>query len=275
MLLSEVSNDVSSGVPSEVSQNVWQALAKPMKKFKTNLEFKLSKNITARVLGRTEDGTRLLLKLSSEMEILSAIKQDGSIPIPPYIRKGRSDLKDRKQYQTNYAQVEGSVAAPTAGLHFSKEVLSEIEKRKIEVDYVTLHVSQWSFSQVADNFNVSKESYSILESTWNKILKARNSGGRVIAVGTTTVRALESFFLLEQKKFDTLVQSDLFVKPGFNFNVVDSLITNFHQPNSTHLAMVSAFFKQSNIEQIYKHALISSYRFLSYGDSCFLDKNCA
>ena len=253
---------------------IWQALAKPMKKFKTGLEFLLAENISAKVVGRTEDQSRLLLELSSSIDLLEAIKNNGSIPIPPYIRGGKSDVEDKKVYQTEYAQHEGSVAAPTAGLHFSKTVFDDLKTQGIRKSFVTLHVNQWSFSQVIKDFKVTEEAYSISEDTWKDIIETKENGGRVVAVGTTTVRALESFFLLKQKQFNTFIDSNLFIKPGFEFGVVDSLLTNFHQPNTTHLSLISALFGKENIKQIYTHALDSDYRFLSYGDACFLDKNC-
>ena len=164
------------------------------------------------------------------------------------------------------------MAAPTAGLHFSKTIFDKLESRGIKKSFITLHVNQWSFSQVVNDFKVTEEAYSIDKDTWNSIVETKENGGRVIAVGTTTVRALESFALLEDKKFGALENSNLFIKPGFKFQIVDSLLTNFHQPNTTHLALISALFKKDNIEAIYKHALENNYRFLSYGDACFLDK---
>ena len=177
-------------------------------------------------------------------------------------------------YQTEYAEHEGSVAAPTAGLHFSKTVFDDLETRGIKKSFVTLHVNQWSFSQVVKDFKVTEEAYSISEDTWKNILETKENGGRIIAVGTTTVRALESFFLLKNKEFNTFIDSNLFIKPGFEFGVVNSLLTNFHQPSTTHLSLVSALFGEGNIKELYSHALCSDYRFLSYGDACFLDKNC-
>lgn len=256
----------------QVQDNIWEALAKPMKKFRAGLEFALSSEIKAKVIGRTQDLSRLLLELDSKQDILDAIKATGTMPIPPYIRSGRSDAQDLQLYQTEYAQHEGSVAAPTAGLHFSKELISKLEARKIEIDFVTLHVSQWSFSPIAQDFKVSQEYYQIAKDTWSNILQAKNQGRRVIAVGTTSVRALESRALLDSDVGADFQASSLFIKPGFEFKIIDCMITNFHQPNSTHLALVSAFLGQG-VQEVYQHALGNEYRFLSYGDGCLFEKN--
>lgn len=258
----------------QIKEHTWEALARPMKKFTVGLEFYLSEAIKAKVLGRSDDLSRIHLELSSKTDIVEAIKQTGLMPIPPYIRAGRSDLLDREQYQTEYAQHEGSVAAPTAGLHFSKELFDRLKQKGFEMDFVTLHVSQWSFSQVmSDQLKVSEEYYQVSEQAWNKIFKAKKAGRRVLAVGTTSVRALESRALLSDDIGSDFQASSLFIQPGFEFKIVDCMITNFHQPNSTHLALVSAFLGEQRIREVYKHALKGKYRFLSYGDGCYFEKS--
>ena len=257
-----------------IKANTWEALARPMKKLITGLEFELSPLIKAKVVGRSEDLSRILLNLSSAVNIIQAIKETGSMPIPPYIRAGKSDLLDREQYQTEYAEHEGSVAAPTAGLHFSKELIAGIREKGIEIDFVTLHVSQWSFSLAPEQGTqkVSEEYYKVSAESWERIQKARKEGRRVITVGTTCVRALESRALLGDDVAEEFQASSLYIKSGFEFQVVDAMITNFHQPNSTHLALVGTFFGGLEIEEVYQHALREEYRFLSYGDGCFLER---
>ena len=257
----------------QISPKIWEALARPMKKLFAGLEFDLNGLIKAKVIGRSEDLTRIILELNSKRDLIEAIKETGLMPIPPYIRDGKSDALDREQYQTEYAEHEGSVAAPTAGLHFSKQLLFALRDKGIEVDFVTLHVSQWSFSQVAeDTKTVSEEYYQVNKQTWDKIREAKKNNRRIIAVGTTSVRALESRALLVNDFDSDFQASSLFIKPGFDFKVVDSMITNFHQPNSTHLMLVSAFLGEQKIKEVYDHALASNYRFLSYGDGCYLEK---
>lgn len=266
-------------------QSCWECLARPMKRFKEGFEFSLSQTIAAKTLGRNEAGDRLLLELSSKTDELIAdcIEREGSLPIPPYIRGGHSDELDVEFYQTIFATTPGSIAAPTAGLHFTKKLLEDLATAGVEILTLTLHVGVGSFLPINEsgpmNHTMVSEQFLINEKTRSSIAKAKKENRRIIAVGTTTVRALEGkakndpdFFeadrLDENKELES---TNIFIQSGFDFKVVDSLFTNFHQPRSTHLSLVSAFVGVETIKKAYTHALASDYRFLSYGDAMFLD----
>ncbi len=269
----------------------WQLIGKPLKKIFKLGKVKLSNALSINLIEKSEDSRYLVGKLEiDESKILQPIdsydalinllKEEAITPIPPYIRHGNSTKQDQINYQTVYATDSGSVAAPTAGLHFTKELLDEIRDFGVTVSYVTLHVGPASFIQAdykeGDSF--FSESYKVQEQVWSDILKRKSEGGRIIAVGTTTVRSLESFAILKDENFkhniennDEFHMTSLYISPGFDFKIVDCMFTNFHQPGSTHLSLVSAFIGRSEIEQVYNHALANDYRFLSYGDSSFLE----
>jgi len=266
-------NSAAAGVPV-------QALARPMRKARAGDELRLSENLRAFVLGRSEEGDRLELELKSVREgesVQELITRDGTMPIPGYIRGGRAVPADRESYQTLFASSEGSVAAPTAGLHFTPALCAELSKRGIELAEITLHVGPASFQPVRDPSQpeVSQEFYSVSRSVREKMAAARSRGGRIIAVGTTTMRALESFALIPDRdsvKDDQLCATGLFIKPGFQFRAADLLMTNFHQPETTHLLLVAAYIGEAETEKIYRHALAGEYRFLSYGDAMLLER---
>ncbi|HMO17745.1 MAG TPA: tRNA preQ1(34) S-adenosylmethionine ribosyltransferase-isomerase QueA [Oligoflexia bacterium] len=273
---------------------IWEALARPMKAFREGIVFKLCLGIKAKVLGKSENKRFLLLQLAKddsikeinaipEESILSIIEREGSIPIPPYIRGGRSDDSDRNDYQTVFAAQKGSVAAPTAGLHFTDEILEDLLSSGVSIEFLTLHVGAASILPLKDDseneLNSENrpgiESFFVSSDLWSKILKTKESGKRVIAVGTTVVRAIETLALSEdtENMLDSWQESNLFIVPGFQFKVVDCMFTNFHQPRSTHLALVEAFIGSKAIKALYRHALDNNYRFLSYGDSTFIELN--
>ena len=264
--------------PSASREKV-QALARPMKKARAGDELKLSNGLRGFVLGRSEEGDRLELELRTVIEgdsVTDLIAREGRMPIPGYIREGRADQSDSESYQTLFAKTEGSVAAPTAGLHFTPEVCESLKQRGIELAEITLHVGLASFQPVRDASQpeVSEEFYSIGSETRNKIENTKRAGARIVAVGTTTMRALESFALLPKTDSigeEELLPTKLFIKPGFEFRVADILMTNFHQPETTHLMLVAAFIGEPETEQIYRHALEGPYRFLSYGDAMLLE----
>lgn len=263
--------------------NRWEALARPMRKFKEGMVFALSANIQARVIGRTAEGTRLILELQplggEPLDLL--IERDGAMPLPGYIRNGVADAEDRDFYQTVFAREIGSVAAPTAGLHFTLALLEELRGVGIEHCFLTLHVGLASFAPVRDvaAHQMTNERYEISPRCIEAIARTKARGGRVVVVGTTATRALESAALADETLFErepTEVVSgstELMIQPGFTFRVVDLLMTNFHQPFTTHLLLVAAFIGELEIEQIYQHALAGSYRFLSYGDSMLLERS--
>jgi len=207
--------------------------------------------------------------------ILETLNEIGHMPLPPYIVRDDSN-EDAKRYQTVYAKNDGAVAAPTAGLHFDDELLANLKKQGIDHAFVTLHVGAGTFQPVkVENIKSHKmhsEQYEINQDTVDKIERAKAKGGRVIAVGTTAVRTLESASLggnLRSQKSDT----EIFIYPGFKFQVVDAMITNFHLPKSSLLMLVSAFIGFEEMHQTYQHAISKEYRFFSYGDAMLLEKS--
>jgi S-adenosylmethionine:tRNA ribosyltransferase-isomerase len=206
--------------------------------------------------------------------ILNVLNEIGHIPLPPYIN--REDSKeDQSRYQTVYAKNDGAVAAPTAGLHFDEMLLSSLENQGINHTFVTLHVGAGTFQPVKvediESHKMHSEYYEISTETIDKIEQAKALGGRIIAVGTTAVRALESASVngsLKHQKGDT----DIFIYPGFKFQIVDAMITNFHLPKSSLLMLVSAFIGFEEMFETYNHAIKEKYRFFSYGDAMLLEK---
>ena len=201
--------------------------------------------------------------------VFALLERFGELPLPPYIEH-QPDGEDAKRYQTVVAKNPGAVAAPTAGLHFDEQILSQLKELGVQQATVTLHVGAGTFSPVREE-DLSKhkmhhEWFSIPESTLHAIEKTQGHGGRIVAVGTTSLRALESHALTGQKSGET----NLFITPGFQFKTVDCLLTNFHLPKSTLLMLVSAFAGMDNIRTAYQHAIAQKYRFFSYGDAMFL-----
>lgn len=201
--------------------------------------------------------------------VLTLLERFGELPLPPYIEH-QPDGEDAKRYQTVVAKNPGAVAAPTAGLHFDEQILTQLKALGVQQSAVTLHVGAGTFSPVREE-DLSKhkmhhEWFSIPESTLDAIEKTQGHGGRIVAVGTTSLRALESHALTGQKSGET----NLFITPGFQFKAVNCLLTNFHLPKSTLLMLVSAFAGMDNIRSAYQHAIAQKYRFFSYGDAMFL-----
>ena len=193
------------------------------------------------------------------------------MPLPPYIHE---KLKDQSRYQTVYAKEIGSAAAPTAGLHFTKDLLKKIEKKGVNICYITLHVGLGTFRPVSvknvEDHKMHSEFYSMSQQTASILNKTKENGGRIIAVGTTTTRTLESI-LLKEKKFKACSGwTDIFIYPGFQFKAIDCLITNFHLPKSTLVMLVSALAGRENILNAYKIAVDNNYRFFSFGDAMFI-----
>lgn len=250
--------------------NIWEALVKPGKKCRagTRLDFGNGK-LKAEILQVIEDGNRLIQFFYEGIfeEILDEL---GQMPLPPYITH---ELKDKNRYQTVYAKYDGSAAAPTAGLHFTKELLEKIRKKGVVIADVTLHVGLGTFRPVkVENVlehHMHSEYYTIQEEEANKINEAKKNGHKVIAVGTTSCRALES---AGQGGSVEPVSgwTDIFIYPGYQFQVIDGLITNFHLPESTLLMLVSAFAGRENILAAYGEAVREKYRFFSFGDAMLL-----
>ena len=221
-----------------------------------------------------KEGIFYKLRVSGGQPIRAVLQTEGHLPLPPYINRRASSLDD-VHYQTVFSTFPGAVAAPTAGLHFDESMMSELESAGITIAMITLHVGAGTFQPVRDSdltaHRMHSEWYSVPESVTESIKKARRVGGRVIAVGTTVVRALESAVSGEQL-ISFKGYTDLFIYPGYAFRVVDCLITNFHLPRSTLLMMVSAFAGSERVMAAYRHAIDADYRFFSYGDAMWLDK---
>lgn len=216
-------------------------------------------------------GDMFVLDVIGEMSILELMQQAGHIPLPPYIQR-EDHVQDQDRYQTVYAENPGAVAAPTAGLHFTDELMQQITEQGIECAFVTLHVGAGTFQPVrVDNIEDHQMHHEYLEisaDVCEKVKQCRARGGRVIAVGTTAVRCLETACDLKPYQGET----NIFIYPGYEFKVVDALITNFHLSESTLLMLVSAFAGRDNIMNAYQHAIDKHYRFFSYGDAMFLMK---
>ena len=226
-------------------------------------------SVQAEVLGR--EGEFFRLRFADE--VLKVLEAHGEVPLPPYIAHA-GDRDDEARYQTVYARTPGAVAAPTAGLHFDEALIASLQARGVVIAYVTLHVGAGTFQPVRvedlSTHVMHSEWYSIPQETVDAIARARAAGGRVIAVGTTTLRALEAAAQGELRAGSA--ETRLFIVPGFRFRVVDRLVTNFHLPRSTLLMLVSAFAGMDNIRRAYAHAIAQRYRFFSYGDAMLLER---
>lgn len=259
-------------------EDCWDVLIKPSKRVKPGTVVKISEELSVEVLKKLEDDGEWSVKLLFEGDVLDVLHRNGNIPLPPYIeRKMPSDeLKklDFERYQTVYARDEGSVAAPTAGLHFTQEILKKLADKGVEIKYVTLNVGLGTFRPVkCENVlehKMHSEAFEISEDTARAVTKAKKEGRKIIAVGTTTVRTLETAY----KQFGEVKAchsaSELFIYPPYEFKVVDNLITNFHLPKSTLLMLVSALAGKDFIFDAYREAIAQKYRFYSYGDCMYI-----
>ena len=245
------------------------ALVGASKALRVGAKVHLRNGIEVLVEGREDNLYRLLFP---EPGVLAIATQLGEVPLPPYIKKRPSD-HDQLRYQTIYAKVDGAVAAPTAGLHFDDYILKEIDKKGINRKEITLHVGAGTFSPVRGDDVLShkmhKEAFQVDSQVCDAVASCRNLGGRVVAVGTTSVRSLEAASIKGVLQ-PTQGSTDLFIYPGYDFQIVDAMITNFHLPKSTLMMLVSAFAGLENIQKAYRAAIEESYRFFSYGDSMFI-----
>ncbi len=229
-------------------------------------------NVTAEVEGRQDDF--FVLQFKNRMEIETLLQQSGQIPLPPYIRR-KPDQTDIERYQTVYAQHKGAVAAPTAGLHFDRPMLEQLQRQGVEHVCITLHVGAGTFQPVRvqeiEAHTLHAERVHVTQQVCQRVTDCKQRGGRVIAVGTTAVRALESA-ALDRGIGPYAGDTSLFIYPGFQFKVVDGLITNFHLPKSTLLMLVCAFAGYETTMAAYRHAVAQHYRFHSYGDAMFIEQ---
>ncbi len=252
--------------------DVWEILCRPGKKAKVGTRFVFGGGkLTAEITEVLEDGNRVAHFTYPEGNIYSVLDEIGQMPLPPYITE---KLADKERYQTVYSHEIGSSAAPTAGLHFTKEMLADLESRGINIAYVTLHVGLGTFRPVKEervlDHKMHSEHYEIPERTAELIAQTKANGGRVIAVGTTSCRTLESAAALYGKVIPCEGRTEIFIYPGFEFKVLDGLITNFHLPESTLIMLVSAFLGYEKTMNAYRTAVAEKYRFFSFGDAMFI-----
>jgi S-adenosylmethionine:tRNA ribosyltransferase-isomerase len=246
---------------------------------KPGTELFFEQGIRAEVKGREDDLFIVNFNSQHEKNVLDILNLIGHMPLPPYIQR-EDESFDQERYQTVYAEKPGAVAAPTAGLHFDEKMLQQLSEKGIEQIHVTLHVGAGTFQPVrVDDLNdhhMHKEWIELTKENCEKINKAKEQGRRIIAVGTTSVRCLESAALFSNKEGRLEPyqgETDIFITPGYEFKVIDALVTNFHLSESTLLMLVSAFAGYENIKNAYQHAIKEKYRFFSYGDAMFLTKN--
>ncbi len=251
--------------------DIWETLVKPGKKCKPGTRIVFGEGLLhATVLETVEDGNRLI-RFSYEGIFEEILDRLGEMPLPPYITH---KLQDKNRYQTVYAKYEGSAAAPTAGLHFTKELLRQIEEKGIDIAYVTLHVGLGTFRPVkVDNIlehHMHSEFYQVTKEAADKINKAKKEGHRVICVGTTSCRTVESAADENGMVKEGCDNTEIFIYPGYKFKVLDALITNFHLPESTLVMLVSALAGREHILNAYEEAIREKYRFFSFGDAMLI-----
>lgn len=256
-------------------RNRWLCFAKPGRKCKVGDVLRIADGFEAEVLSKQEDGQIVVAFSLEGADFWQALETHGHMPLPPYIKRDDT-AEDKDRYQTIYAKEEGSVAAPTAGLHFTERTFNDLKARGIETAYVTLHVGAGTFQPVKvedTESHVMHSEYAVLdEVTAQQINDTKARGGEVVAVGTTAMRTLESAAVEKGKIAAFAQETDIFITPGYTFKIVDRLLTNFHLPKSTLFMLVSAFSGLDTMQTAYQYAIDHEYRFYSYGDACLLEK---
>lgn len=262
----------------QIAGKTWQVLVNPSKRVKEQMVIEISPELSVKILTREDEG-KWLVDLIYDGDFYEILDKVGNIPLPPYIERQMTDeqLKtlDYDRYQTVYAKREGSVAAPTAGLHFTQEILEKLEAKGVKVCYVTLNVGLGTFRPVkVDNIlehKMDSEQFEIPAKTAKIITEAKKAGKKITAVGTTTVRTLETCMKKHGEILEVVDDSTLFIYPGFEYKVVDRLITNFHLPKSTLIMLVSAFAGKDFVFNAYEEAIKEEYLFYSYGDCMLIE----
>ncbi len=248
----------------------WECLVKPGRRAKTGLTFTITDELSATVLESIPDGGRIV-RLNYEGIFEEVLDRAGQVPLPPYITQR---LEDKERYQTVYARERGSAAAPTAGLHFTKELLAQAREKGVEIADVLLHVGLGTFRPVSaqniEEHHMHSEYYEVTPQAADCINAARKAGGRIICVGTTSCRTLESVTDQQGIVHAKTGWTNIFITPGYHFKAVDALITNFHLPESTLLMLVSALSSREEMLRVYRHAVEERYRFFSFGDAMFI-----
>lgn len=255
----------------DLGDNQWEVLVNPGRRVKEGCIVEFGDGLLkAHVIKRTEEGNRLV-QFEYQGIWQEVLDKVGIMPLPPYIH---ATLEDKERYQTVYSKINGSAAAPTAGLHFTKELLEKIAQKGTEIAYLTLHVGLGTFRPVKEetvqDHKMHTEYYAVDEETAEKINAKRRAGGRIIAVGTTSCRVLETVTTSDGVVHAGEGETGIFIYPGYTFKAVDALITNFHLPKSTLLMLISAFAGREEVLRFYEEAIAEKYRFFSFGDACLL-----
>lgn len=255
------------------AEGIWETMVRPGKRLRVGDRVVFGEGLLkAEVLSDGADGTRIV-QLEHEGDLMEILDQIGHIPLPPYIDR-ESGEADKERYQTVYCKGEGSVAAPTAGLHFTPELLQAVQDKGVELAYVTLHVGIGTFRPVSceqiEDHQMHYEEYQIDQENAARINKTKQAGGRIISVGTTSTRTLESAAEEDGTIIPGRGNTNIFIYPGYQFKVIDGLVTNFHLPKSTLLMLISALYNRETMLKIYEDAVEKKYRFFSYGDAMFI-----
>lgn len=270
----------STGLDAEIlilkrkAEDVWEAMVRPGRRLKPGdrVIFSETPFLSAKIIDFGEGGTRMV-EFEYSGDFLKTLEIVGKMPLPPYIRR-ESVESDKKRYQTVYCKQDGSVAAPTAGLHFTEELLEKVSAKGVKLAYVTLHVGIGTFRpvkcEIVEDHKMHFEEYMIDEKTAETINETKSCGGRIISVGTTSTRTLESAAGTDGRVRAGSGNTDIFIYPGYNFKAIDCQITNFHLPKSTLLMLVSAFYNREKMLEAYDVAVKEKYRFFSYGDGMII-----
>jgi len=257
----------------EISENTWEIMVKPGKRAKAGSVYEMDEGAECEIISTLENGGKIA-QFNSKGDFKKYINSLGKVPLPPYITR-ESDDNDKLRYQTVYAKKEGAVAAPTAGLHFTEELFNRLKEKGVKIEKVVLHVGIGTFrpvkAEIIFDHKMHTEYYEISQKTVDEVNKTKINGNKVIAVGTTSIRAIESatidFGKIEKRKNS---ETDIFIYPGYEFKIIDGLITNFHLPKSSLLMLVSALSSLEYIKNAYNKAINSSFRFFSYGDAMLI-----
>ena len=255
--------------------DVWESMVKPGKRLKPGDSVIFSEDFKADIIDYGDDGTRIV-EFKYNGIFMERLEELGKMPLPPYIER-ESVLSDKDRYQTVYCKEEGSVAAPTAGLHFTEELLEKAKAKGVKLAYVTLHVGIGTFRPVKceniEDHQMHFEEYEITQENADIINETKAAGGRIVSVGTTSTRTMESAAVEKEGRYVMEAGSDstgIFIYPGYEFKIIDSLITNFHLPKSTLLMLISALYNREDILKVYETAVKEEYRFFSYGDAMII-----
>ncbi|MBV9243093.1 MAG: tRNA preQ1(34) S-adenosylmethionine ribosyltransferase-isomerase QueA [Acidobacteria bacterium] len=270
---SETGANVELFLVQDRGNSIWEALARPGRRLRRGKKINFGRDLTAEVVDKTDEG-RVIVNFTADGDLNSLIDELGKTPLPPYIKREAAEDPDRHRYQTIYARERGAIAAPTAGLHFTPEILDRVRAIGANVAEITLHVGYGTFEPVRveelAHHTVKAERYSINDETADELNAAKAAGRRIVAIGTTTTRALESNIAKFGSFRSGAELADLTITPGYEFRAVGALLTNFHLPKSSLLVLTSTFGGHELIMRAYEHAVADRYRFYSYGDCMFI-----